>query len=304
MGRRMTASAAAARTARVRDYPKKAASPHQVQKDLTPLPGQEHHRGGIRQGRRRQVDHGGQSRAGAAAEGAQGRHSRCRHLRPQPAAHARRVAASRIRDGKTIEPKNAHGLQAMSIGLLIEEDTPMIWRGPMVTQALQQLLTDTNWRDLDYLIIDLPPGTGDIQLTLCQKVPVSGAVIVTTPQDIALLDAKKALKMFEKVECAGAGHRREHGHPRLLELRSRRTHLRRGGGERMASSTACPARCAAARHPHPRTGRQRHAHGRRHPIPTPPTATATSRERPPPRLSLRARNKKPSAFPNIVIQNT
>ena len=108
-------------------------------------------------------------------------------------------------DGKSIEPKIGHGVQVMSIGLLIEEDTPMIWRGPMVTQALTQLLSDTNWRDLDYLVIDLPPGTGDIHLSLCQKVPVSGAVIVTTPQDIALLDARKALKMFEKVNVPVLG---------------------------------------------------------------------------------------------------
>ena len=92
-----------------------------------------------------------------------------------------------------------HGIQAMSIGFLIDADTPMVWRGPMVTQALEQLLTDTHWRDLDYLVVDLPPGTGDIQLTLAQKVPVTGAVIVTTPQDIALIDARKGLKMFEKV---------------------------------------------------------------------------------------------------------
>jgi len=108
-------------------------------------------------------------------------------------------------DGKSITPKRNHGLQAMSIGFLIEEDTPMIWRGPMVTQALQQLLNDTAWDDLDYLIIDLPPGTGDIQLTLCQRVPLSAAIIVTTPQDIALLDAKKALRMFEKVEVPVLG---------------------------------------------------------------------------------------------------
>lgn len=102
-------------------------------------------------------------------------------------------------DGKTIEPMRAHGIQMMSIGLLIDVETPMVWRGPMVTQALQQLLNDTLWHDLDYLVIDLPPGTGDIQLTLAQKIPVTGAVIVTTPQDIALLDARKGLKMFEKV---------------------------------------------------------------------------------------------------------
>jgi ATP-binding protein involved in chromosome partitioning len=103
------------------------------------------------------------------------------------------------KDGKRIEPMQGHGLQASSIGFLIDMDTPMVWRGPMVTQALEQLLKDTNWRELDYLVVDLPPGTGDIQLTLAQKVPVTGAVIVTTPQDIALIDARKGLKMFEKV---------------------------------------------------------------------------------------------------------
>jgi ATP-binding protein involved in chromosome partitioning len=102
-------------------------------------------------------------------------------------------------DGKTIEPMERHGVQAMSIGFLIEIDTPMVWRGPMVTQALEQLLTETRWREIDYLVVDMPPGTGDIQLTLAQKVPVTGAVIVTTPQDIALIDARKGLKMFEKV---------------------------------------------------------------------------------------------------------
>ena len=102
-------------------------------------------------------------------------------------------------DGKSMEPMLAHGIQAMSIGFLVDIDTPMVWRGPMVTGALEQLLRDTKWRDLDYLVIDLPPGTGDIQLTLAQKIPVTGAIIVTTPQDIALLDARRGLKMFEKV---------------------------------------------------------------------------------------------------------
>ena len=103
------------------------------------------------------------------------------------------------KDGKTMEPLENHGLQVSSIGFMIDPDEPMVWRGPMVVQALTQLLEQTNWRDLDYLIVDMPPGTGDIQLTLSQKVPVTGAVIVTTPQDIALLDARKGLKMFEKV---------------------------------------------------------------------------------------------------------
>ncbi len=109
------------------------------------------------------------------------------------------------KDGNTLEPMMSYHLQAMSIGFLIDEETPMIWRGPMVTQALEQLLNDTNWSELDYLVIDLPPGTGDTQLTLAQKVPVSGAIIVTTPQDIALLDARKGLKMFEKVEVPVLG---------------------------------------------------------------------------------------------------
>ena len=109
------------------------------------------------------------------------------------------------KDGSTLEPMENHNLKAMSIGFLVEEDTPMIWRGPMVTQALEQLLRDTNWGSLDYLIVDLPPGTGDTQLTLSQKIPVSGAVIVTTPQDIALLDARKGLAMFEKVEVPVLG---------------------------------------------------------------------------------------------------
>src|SRR2546427_105348 len=103
------------------------------------------------------------------------------------------------KDGKTLEPMIGHGIQAISIGFLIDIDTPMVWRGPMVTQALEQLLKDTRWKDVDYLIVDMPPGTGDIQLTLSQKVPVTGVVIVTTPQDIALIDARKGLKMFEKV---------------------------------------------------------------------------------------------------------
>ncbi|MBS1187580.1 MAG: iron-sulfur cluster carrier protein ApbC [Burkholderiaceae bacterium] len=103
------------------------------------------------------------------------------------------------KDGQTMEPLENYGVQVSSVGFMIDPDEPMIWRGPMVSQALQQLVTQTNWHELDYLIIDMPPGTGDIQLTLAQKVPVTGAVIVTTPQDIALLDAKKGLKMFEKV---------------------------------------------------------------------------------------------------------
>ena len=137
------------------------------------------------------------------------------------------------RDGKTLEPLRAHGLEAMSIGFLVDEQQPMAWRGPMVTSALNQLLTQTHWGDLDYLIVDMPPGTGDIQLTLAQRVPVSGAVIVTTPQEIALADARKGLEMFEKVHvpvlgvienmsihvCSNCGHEErifgEHGGARV-----------------------------------------------------------------------------------------
>jgi ATP-binding protein involved in chromosome partitioning len=137
-------------------------------------------------------------------------------------------------DGRRIRPLEAYGVKVMSIGFLIEEEQPMVWRGPMVTQALQQLLNDTDWGELDYLVIDLPPGTGDIQLTLSQRVPVSGAVIVTTPQDIALLDARKGLRMFQKVNV-----------PVLGVVENMSTHVcsncgheepifGTGGGERMA----------------------------------------------------------------------
>jgi ATP-binding protein involved in chromosome partitioning len=137
-------------------------------------------------------------------------------------------------DGKSLEPMNSYHLQAMSIGFLIDEETPMIWRGPMVTQALQQLLNDTNWKDLDYLVVDLPPGTGDIQLTLAQQVPVSGAVIITTPQDIALLDARKGLKMFEKVEVPVLGVIENMSIHICSECGHEEYIFGQGGGERMS----------------------------------------------------------------------
>ncbi len=207
-------------------------------------------------------------------------------------------------DGQRIEPKLNHGIQAMSIGFLIEEDTPMIWRGPMVTQALQQLLGDTNWVDLDYLIIDLPPGTGDIQLTLCQRVPVSGAVIVTTPQDIALLDARKALRMFDKVNvpvlgivenmathvCTNCGHE-EHI-------------FGSGGGAAMAAQYEVPLLGSL-----PLDIRIREqADGGTPTVAAMPDSDLAARYRTiarnaAARLSLRARNKS-IQFPKIVIQNT
>jgi ATP-binding protein involved in chromosome partitioning len=138
-------------------------------------------------------------------------------------------------DGKSIEPIESFGIQSMSIGFLIDDEEPMIWRGPMVTQALQQMLGDTNWRELDYLVIDLPPGTGDIQLTLSQKVPVSGAVIVTTPQDISLLDARKAYKMFEKVKVPVLGVV-ENMSTHICSQCGHEEHIfGTGGGEKMAS---------------------------------------------------------------------
>jgi ATP-binding protein involved in chromosome partitioning len=136
----------------------------------------------------------------AWAAAAPGRHPGCRYLRAQPAADAGSGRpAPDSPDGKRIRPLQAHGVQAMSIGFLVDPAQAMVWRGPMVTQALTQLLGDTAWGELDYLVVDMPPGTGDIQLTLAQRVPVAGAIIVTTPQDIALADARKGLAMFEKV---------------------------------------------------------------------------------------------------------
>ena len=143
-------------------------------------------------------------------------------------------------DGKSMEPVVSLGLQSMSIGYLVEEDTPMIWRGPMVTQALEQLLRDTRWRPMDYLVIDLPPGTGDTQLTLAQKIPVSGAVIVTTPQDISLLDARKALKMFERVEVPVLGII-ENMSTHICSQCGHEEHIfGAGGGQRMADEYGVP----------------------------------------------------------------
>jgi ATP-binding protein involved in chromosome partitioning len=138
-------------------------------------------------------------------------------------------------DGKKLEPMRSHGVQAMSIGFLIDMEQPMVWRGPMVTQALEQLLRDTQWQNLDYLVVDMPPGTGDIQLTLAQKVPVTGAVIVTTPQDIALLDARKGLKMFEKVNVPILGIV-ENMATHVCSQCGHEEHIfGQGGGERMAA---------------------------------------------------------------------
>lgn len=143
-------------------------------------------------------------------------------------------------DGKKIVPHEAHGLKVMSMGFLVEEETPMIWRGPMVTSALQQLLGETDWGELDYLVIDLPPGTGDIQLTLVQKIPVAGAVIVTTPQDIALLDARKALQMFRKLNVAVLGVVENMSTHVCSQCGFEEPIFGAGGGERMAADYDIP----------------------------------------------------------------
>jgi ATP-binding protein involved in chromosome partitioning len=142
--------------------------------------------------------------------------------------------------GNRIVPQQAHGLQVMSIGFMVEEDTPMIWRGPMVTSALQQLLTETNWDSLDYLVVDLPPGTGDIQLTLAQRVPVSGCLIVTTPQDIALLDARKAVQMFRKVEMSVLGIVENMSTHICSQCGHEEPIFGSGGGSRMAEQYGVP----------------------------------------------------------------
>lgn len=207
-------------------------------------------------------------------------------------------------DGKSLNPVVSHGVQSMSIGYLIEEETPMVWRGPMVTQALEQLLRDTRWQDLDYLVIDLPPGTGDTQLTLSQKVPVSGAIIVTTPQDIALLDARRGLKMFEKVEvpvlgivenmsihiCSQCGH----AEPIFGE----------GGGQRMAEQYQVPFLGAL---PLDIRIRAETDSGQPTVIAEPESRIAglyrDIARRAAARLSLQAKNYS-HKFPKIVIQNT
>ena len=195
----------------------------------------------------------------------------------------------------------------MSIGFLIDADTPMVWRGPMVTQALEQLLKDTNWRDLDYLVVDLPPGTGDIQLTLSQKVPVTGAVIVTTPQDIALLDARKGLKMFEKVGVPDPRHRREHERSTSARNCGHAEHIF-GAGRRAsgcATTTTCRVpRRAAARHPHPRAGRLGPAdRGRRPRRRRSRRSTARSRAEIAVIVAAEGRGLL-GEVPEIVIQNT
>ncbi len=207
-------------------------------------------------------------------------------------------------DGKSLMPVMSYNIQSMSIGYLIEEETPMIWRGPMVTQALEQLLRDTRWHDLDYLIIDLPPGTGDTQLTLSQKVPVSGAIIVTTPQDIALLDARRGLKMFEKVEVPVLGIV-ENMSIHICSKCGHEEHIfGAGGGERMAAEQHAPFLGSL---PLDIRIREETDNGRPTVVAEPASRIAELyrdiARRAAARLSLQARNYS-HKFPNIVIQNT
>jgi ATP-binding protein involved in chromosome partitioning len=206
-------------------------------------------------------------------------------------------------DGKSLEPMGGHGLQAMSIGFMIDEETPMIWRGPMVTQALEQLLRDTRWKSLDYLVIDLPPGTGDVQLTLAQKVPVSGAVIVTTPQDIALLDARKGLKMFEKVEVPVLGVVENMSIHICSECGHAEHIFGQGGGEKMCDQYNVDFLGALPLD----IGIRENADGGHPSVADDPNSKASEiyrdiARRTAAKLSLKAKDYT-AKFPNIVIQN-
>ena len=207
-------------------------------------------------------------------------------------------------DGKSMEPLEAYGVQAMSIGFLIDEETPMVWRGPMVTQALEQLLRETNWHGLDYLLIDMPPGTGDVQLTLSQKIPVSGAVIVTTPQDIALLDARKGLKMFEKVNVKVLGIV-ENMSTHICSQCGHEEHIfGAGGGERMAKDYGVDLLGSL---PLDLSIRENADHGKPSVVADPDGAIAQSygeiARKLAAKLALQAKDFS-ARFPNIVIQNT
>jgi len=208
------------------------------------------------------------------------------------------------RDGKRLIPLRAHGLVAMSIGFLVDVEQPMVWRGPMVTSALNQLLSDTDWGELDYLVIDMPPGTGDIQLTLAQRVPVSGAVIVTTPQDIALADARKGLRMFEKVHVPVLGIVENMG----MHVCSRCGHLEHifgeGGGARMAAQYQVPLLGSLPLDPRIR---EEADGGRPTVVADPASARAgayfTFARRTAGELARRQRDRS-TTFPSIVVEDT
>jgi ATP-binding protein involved in chromosome partitioning len=207
-------------------------------------------------------------------------------------------------DQKTMQPKMAYGIQTMSIGYLVEADQAMIWRGPMATNALQQLLRDTNWEDVDYLIIDLPPGTGDIQLTLAQHIPVSGAVIVTTPQDIALIDAQRGLAMFAKVNVPVLGVIENMGLHTCSQCGHEEAIFGSGGGEAMAEVNKVDFLGAL---PLDREIRQDADLGRPTVIASPDSRAAeiyrTIARKASAKLALRTKDFS-HRFPTIVVQNT
>src|SRR5437762_1409713 len=208
------------------------------------------------------------------------------------------------KDGKSLEPMEGHGVQAISIGFLIDVDTPMVWRGPMVTQALEQLLKDTRWRDVDYLVVDLPPGTGDIQLTLAQKVPVTGAVIVTTPQDIALIDARKGFKMFEKVGIPILGVVENMSYHRCPKCGHESHIFGAGGAERMAREYGSEVLGAL---PLDEAIRQQADSGKPTVVSEPDGNVAAIYRRIARRCAVKiaeSQRDMTSKFPNIVVQNT
>src|SRR3982751_4346050 len=207
-------------------------------------------------------------------------------------------------DGKTLEPLEAYGVQAMSIGFMIDPDTPMVWRGPMVTQALEQLLKDTRWREVDFLIVDMPPGTGDIQLTLAQKVPVTGAVIVTTPQDIALIDARKGLKMFEKVGIPILGIVENMSYHRCPSCGHESHIFGSGGAERMARDYASEV---LGQLPLDEAIRQQADSGKPTVVSAPDSPAAEIYRRIARRCAVKiaeSQRDMTAKFPNIVVQNT
>ena len=200
----------------------------------------------------------------------------------------------RVVSGRILEPLDGYGVKVMSIGFMVEEETPMIWRGPMVMSAITQMLREVAWGELDVLVVDMPPGTGDAQLTMAQATPLAGAVIVSTPQDLALIDARRGVAMFRRVEVPILRHRREHGDLRLPALRRRLAHLRpwRGAQGGRAARRALPRR-GAAQHDDPRdlgraAGRSsRSTRTARRPAPMPRSPRRCGRDSPAARAGLR-----------------
>ena len=201
---------------------------------------QERHRGRRRQGRRRQDDRRGEPGDRARQVRQQGRHHRRRHLRPERADHARHEDRSSSTDGQKIVPAEKYGLQVISMGFLTGDDAPIIWRGPMLHGALQQFFREVRWVDLDYLIVDMPPGTGDVALSLSQTVPVAGAIVVTTPQQVSLADSRRAVAMYKKLNIPPLGIIENMSYFVCPNCRHEADIFGHGGGERMATELGVP----------------------------------------------------------------